>query len=624
MARVAILLPRDDMLEPARLAAEHYHLDLVGIYAVHSSGILAKAEEVIAGGADIIMARGFQATLIRRNTSISLVEIQLTIQEITQLIQKARALSDRPHPKIGLVGFKNMFHSTAGLDGLLDVTLRTWMLETKDEIPAAVEAAKEDGVDVLIGGDVACAAAAELQIPSVFITSGSESLMEACRVAQQMAYALDLEKKNAAELKVVLDYTVSGLIHVDADGRICNLNHTAEQALGTTEAEVRGISIWQLIPSLRDNALDGVLQGGKETDSFRLKIGQTLYWAVASPVEINQKITGIVISLTEEKRFRLYAEEQQRRLKEEGFTAPFTFDTFVPVSPQMREVIDRAQHYARTSSLPIFLLGEFGTEKEELAQCIHNAGAFSEDAFVHFNCSGPDPDRITERLFGTDGLIRKTQGVLFLNEVSHLSDEAQYQLYRTLLGRADSSYGMLPPDPVTPRVIVADTRDPGELVRSGELREDLWYALSVMILRIPPLRKRQEDIPAWADYFFRDLQKRYGRYIHLTRTAQQRLREYSWPGNLAQLRNVCERIMIDSPRRTVDEIFLDGVLTSSEPFQREMADTPAAGAVYQDPKAQRIARLLEEHHGNRKAVAAALDVSVTTLWRYMKKYQIQY
>lgn len=624
MARVAILLPRDEMLDVARQAADHYHLDLLGVYIVHNSEILVRTEEVIQEGADIVMARGYQASQIQRHSSVALVEIQLTSQEIVLLIQKAKKLTNKPHPTIGLVGFGNMFHSTSGLSELLDVDIRTWMLVQREEIPTAVAEAKEYGVDVLIGGDVACSVAAELQMPAVFISSGAESIAEACRVAQHVAYALDLEKKNAAEFKAILDYTVSGLIRVDTEGKIRNLNHTAEQALHTSEAEVRGVSIWQAIPTLQEHALDAILQKKKDTDSMQLKIGQIVFWAVLSPIVIDEIVTGIILSLTEESQFRLFAEDQQRKLKGRGFTAPFTFETFVPHSSLMKSVVEQAQHYARTSNLPILILGEFGTEKEELGQCIHNAGAFSENAFLHFNCDGPDPDLITERLFGKDGLARKTQGVLFLNQISRLSDEAQYQLYRMLIGRADSSYGMLAPNTAPLRVIAADTQDLGALVKAGKFREDLWYALTVMILRIPPLRRRPDDVLAWTDYFLRDLQRRYGRYIHLTKAARDRLTDYHWPGNLAQLRNLCERIMIDSPRRTVDDIFLDGLLEASAPFDRnDETATPVTTIIYQDPKAMRIAQLLEIHHGNRKAVAADLGVSVTTLWRYMKKYQIQ-
>lgn len=624
MAHVAILLPRDDMLETARQMAEQYHLDVIGVYAVHNSDILAKTEEVIADGADIVMARGYQATLIKRNSNITLVEIQLTSQEIVQLVMKAKSLVLKPHPVVGLVGYENMFHSTAGFSEVLDVDLKTWMVEPREEIPGAVEQAKEAGVDVIIGGDVACAVAAELQIPSVFLTSGAESIAEACRVARHVAYALDLEKKNGIELRALLDYTVSGLIHLDTDGKIRYLNHAAEQSLQTTETEVKGVPSRQVIPELKEHALESVLKEKRESESFQLKIGQSVYWTVVSPIKVDEKITGLIMSLTEEHQLRRYAEEQQRRLKGQGFSAPFTFETFVPHSAKITKLADEALHYSKTSNLPILILGEFGTEKEELAQCIHNASAFKESAFLHFNCSGPDPDKISERLFGPDGMVTKTQGVLFLNEVSALSDEAQYQLYRMLIGRADSSFGILHANTAAPRIIAADTHDLGELVRQGEFREDLWYVLTVMILRIPPLRRRPEDILSWSDYFFRELQRRYGRYIHLTKAAEKRMTDYEWPGNLAQLRNVCERIMIDSPRRTVDEIFLDGLLQSSAPFRKDIsAGGPQAAAGYTNPKAARIAQLLELHHGNRKAVAADLGVSVTTLWRYMKKYQIQ-
>ncbi|MPN31150.1 Alginate biosynthesis transcriptional regulatory protein AlgB [bioreactor metagenome] len=171
-------------------------------------------------------------------------------------------------------------------------------------------------------------------------------------------------------------------------------------------------------------------------------------------------------------------------------------------------------------------------------------------------------------------------------------------------------------------MLAADTRDLGELVRAGAFREDLYYALSVMILSIPPLRQRKEDISGWAEFFFQELQQRHGRYVHLIRGAWQRLLDYDWPGNLAQLRSLCERIIVESPRRTVDEFFLDSQLRVYGPVQRQ-EEPHDSSAVYYDPKAARIAQLLRNHHGSRSIVAKELGVSTTTLWRYIKKYGIQ-
>lgn len=625
MARIAILLPRDDMLPAARLMAQRYGLDAMGIHAVHNSDILQRASEMIQAGADIIIARGIQAILLKRNTAVSLVEIQLTNHEMLQLIQKAKRLSGKPRPSVGLVGYRSMFCDIASLTPMLDVELRSYFIEPGEQVSDAVAQAKTDGVDVLIGGDIACAAAAELQLPSVFLVSGPESIAEACRVARHVAYALDQEKRNAAELKAVLDFTVNGLIQVDAQGIIRNLNHSAELALGIAEAQGLGHPISQLLPALDQKALDTVLTQGQELYSLPLKLGSTLFLATLTPVLMEEKVTGAILSITEEHQLELYAAEQRKELFRQGFTAPFTFDTMVARSPQSQLLLERARHCAKFD-LPVLILGEFGTEKEELAQCIHNASIHANNAFVHFNCDGPDPNVATRRLFGDEGLTKKAQSILFLNEVSRLSNEAQYQLYRLMVGRADSSYAT-PPELSAgiPRILAADSREPAELVRTGELREDLYYALSVITLRLSPLRQRPEDVVGWAERFFQELQARHGRYVHLTQGAWQRMTEYPWPGNLAQLRNLCQRIIIEAPRRTVDELFLDGLLRLAAPLERPDKDPdPTPERFYHDPKAVRIADLLQLHHGNRKAVAADMGISVTTLWRYMKKFDIQY
>lgn len=621
MACIAILLPRDDMLQPAHEIAQRYQLDVISIYAVHTSTVLDKAEEVIRAGAEIIIARGIQAMLLKRHTTVSLVEIQLTGQEMALLITKAKNLVNKPCPVVGVVGFKNMFCDISSLNQLLGVRLNTYFVEEHKQMAEAVSQAKADGVDVLIGGDAVCSCAAENQISSVFIASGPESIAEACRVAKYVSYAMDQQKRNAAEFKAILDYTVSGLVQIDTDGMIRNINHSAEQMLSVAAQQAIEHPVWTFLNSLNEQALAPVLSQGQELYSLRLRRNSALFLATVSPVFMDEKVTGAIISITESQQLELYADEQRKELIRQGFTAPFTFDTIIARSPQAQALTEKAKRYAKFNT-PVLILGEFGTEKEELAQCIHNASIYADSAFVHFNCDSSDPSDVEERLLGPQGLAKKAQGILFLNEVSRLSPVAQYRLYCLICGRPNSSFGDLEPRYAPLRVLAADTRNLAALVRSGAFREDLYYALSVITLSIPPLRQRKEDISGWAEYFFQELQQRHGRYVHLVRGAWQRLLDYDWPGNLAQLRNLCERVIVESPRRTVDEAFLGNQLSAYGSVQRQ-ENPHGPAAVYCDPKAARIAQLLYDNHGSRSIVAKELGVSTTTLWRYIKKYGIQ-
>lgn len=132
---------------------------------------------------------------------------------------------------------------------------------------------------------------------------------------------------------------------------------------------------------------------------------------------------------------------------------------------------------------------------------------------------------------------------------------------------------------------------------------------------------RKEDIVGWAELFLGKLQKLHGRYLHLSQGAWQHLQEYEWPGNLAQLYSFLQRLLTESPRRMVDELYLDSQLEIM-PIPESYLSDKMQKTVYCDPRAVKISQILQENSGNRTAAAKALGISTTTLWRYMKKYRI--
>lgn len=630
MAKIAILLPRAEMISSAQEMARRYQLDLMSAVAVKTSAALKTAEEMIEGGADIIIARGIQAMIIKQNTSIPIIEARLTGQEMALLLKEAIQLANSQRPHIAIVGFRNMFCDMTQFSKIFGVRLELFYVDNPGQIPHGAQKAMENGADVLIGGDMVCGCAAANHVPSVFISSTSESVGEACRIAQHMAYAIDQEQSNTAQFKAILDYTVSGIIQVDGEGTVLHMNHAAEQMSGILESTAMGQPIHGLIPALDYGQLQPVLQDGKEIYAAHIHLQETEYSASVTPVLMEEAPAGAIVCIYEGKQMDLYAAKRRSELILQGFLAPYTFETMVARSPQAKALLEQGLHYAKFD-LPVLLLGEFGTEKEELAQCIHNASIYGKTAFVSLNCGGYSQQEAELRLFGRSGedgsvpvpgLVDKAQGILFLNEISQLSLSAQYKVYRLIVRDFNSSYGGLEPSAHSLRLIAADSRDLAALVQEGAFREDLYYALSMMTLHIPPLRQRREDILGWSEYFLRELQNRHSRYLHLTKGAWQLLLDQNWDGNLAQLRNVCERLIVCAPRRNVDEGFLAQLLEQAAPvLSRTSQPTPVA---YQDPKAAHIAHLLKKHGGRRAPVARELNISTTTLWRYIKKYGVEW
>ena len=176
------------------------------------------------------------------------------------------------------------------------------------------------------------------------------------------------------------------------------------------------------------------------------------------------------------------------------------------------------------------------------------------------------------------------------------------------------------PTSTSVRVIASSDVNLISRVEKGEFRSDLYYALTVLSLELLPLRRRRADIMGWVNCKLQEWQERYKRYVHLTQGAQNFLQAYDWPGNLNQIDNVCERIVLLTEKRNIDEVFVRRQLEQVTPKLLPGSDRVV---LYKDQKAVQIAELLRKYNGNRERVAAELGVSKTTLWRYIKKFGIE-
>lgn len=264
-------------------------------------------------------------------------------------------------------------------------------------------------------------------------------------------------------------------------------------------------------------------------------------------------------------------------------------------------------------------------QNEELANAVSQAQA---DAFVTIDCSAWLPETLDNMLFGNytvrkdssvDSYAEMAQdGTLYLSHVEMLPLETQYKLLCLIRGRFLHN-GPSRPVAANVRIIASSTVSLIARVEKGEFRSDLYYALSVLSLEMLPLRRHRGDILGWTAFYLDEWQEKYKRYVHLTQGAQRYLQEYEWPGNLDQLNSVCERLVLLTQKRNIDEVFLRQQLEQIAP--RTLPGTEQI-VLYKDQKAVEIAALLKKHHGNRQQVAAELGVSKTTLWRYLKKYGI--
>lgn len=635
MANIALLAPRQEMLDLARQMLRETGMTLYHMELVTTENAVQRAREVVAGGADIIIARGHQAYLIKQSVAVPVVEIVMTAQEMGLLVLQAKRLLQLPRPLIGIIGYANMFCDMSHFEQMYDIRLNCYFVPgdrpSAEAIEEAVQAAVADHVDIIIGGDICTACARRAGVNSFFLTPMADSIREALHVTRRVAYASDLEKENTAELKTLLDNSFCVLIRLDARGRILILNHVAEVLLGWEPSEIIGKSITEITDAVDGGMLRTVLEQGQEIYSVFIRINQVSLVANFAPIKDRNSVTGAILSCQDVTHVEEMGATAQRELHKNGYAAPFRFGLFDQQSKPFCKMAAAAKVYAQ-SEAPLMLRGEVGCEQEPLAQSIHNEGPRKGGPFVSFCCSALtgagqlrglfghfDPARPELSVKGAAALAHG--GTLFLSDIEYLEPACQARLSHLISKGSLVGEEGLSPALLSVRVIAESTKDLSLLVEKKEFDKALYYLLHTLCLDIPPLRERPEDVRLLSGKYILSACERYNRYITLTNGAKKRLEEYRWDGNILQLRCFCENIVLIAPKRCLDENFLEH--TYHQMYPKVCGEKAEAGQpADRNPEAERIAGLLEKHNGNRGEVAAEMGISTTTLWRRIKKYDI--
>ena len=312
----------------------------------------------------------------------------------------------------------------------------------------------------------------------------------------------------------------------------------------------------------------------------------------------------------------------------------YGFKGIVGQSKGLLRVLDQAARVAQRNAT-VLILGETGTGKELVARAIHQSSQRSSGPFIAINCGAIPRDLVESELFGymrgafTGALTNKSGriesadgGTLFLDEIGELPLEAQVKLLRVLQEGELTKLGASTSAKVDVRVIAATHRNLTAMIEEGTFGEDLYYRLAVVPLTLPPLRERKEDIPELIDALFQRTKERHGLLeVRLSPAVHQRLISYRWPGNVRQLENVLERMLVLSP---TDLITLDDLpeelLPSSANMSQLWSDLPEKGISLEAIERELIGRALEKFAGNQTQAARYLDISRRTLIYRMEKH----
>ena len=588
---------------------------------------------------DAMIVRGATYLDLCRNAlSVPVIELIINGTDIVNmLLQLRQKYGSVP---AAVLGTQNMILGVEKLARQLnvDVTPYCFPENSVPEIRKCVEQAARDGKKVVIGGSTGCRLAEEMGLTSMLISSGREAFWNAISEAKQQAKISIVEREKALSLQTMLDNAYEGLVAIDRNRQISFLNMAAIQILQLSQREQylgKPASTVFSTPTL-----NRIVSAAENTDEI-IEYKNTHLSVKTRSLTMHGAPVGRVVSLLNAAQIQTTEDQLRKKLHYKGHQAKYSFDHLITRSPRMLECIQEAKAYALTDST-IVVVGETGTGKELISQSIHAFSHRAENNFVALNCAALPENLLESELFGyvegaftgaakggKPGLFEIAHnGSIFLDEISEIPLGLQGRLLRVLQEREIMRLGDNRIIPINIRVIAATNKNLEDLVHAGKFRSDLYYRLYVLQLNLPALRERREDIPLLVQGFIRQFQAREGLTtpLELSEADFRLLQDRPWRGNIRELRNFCERLVVlYQPGTSVSDLLAHLLDTSCSPDPEPQVAIPLPGSSHAriDLPYETLRAVLQECRGNQTQAAAKLGISRGTLWRMLKKYQSQ-
>jgi PAS domain S-box-containing protein len=444
----------------------------------------------------------------------------------------------------------------------------------------------------------------------------------------------------------LLDALHDGVYITDGDGKTLKVNRAYERLTGLDSADLIGRPMQELVKDgvISQSASLRVLQEGKPISVMQsLSQGKKLLVSATPILAADRSIRYVVSTvrdMTELLRMKHERDELQQLKQLRSSTARLHAgqrDSLLH-SPLMadQEVSGRVFALARqvaATDVKVLLQGETGVGKTLVAQFIHNASGRAKEPFLALNCGALPENLIEAELFGyapgaftgagpkgKRGLLElANHGTLFLDEIGDLPLPVQVKLLKVIEENRFIPVGALELKEVDVRIISATHHDLKQLVAEGRFRADLYYRLNVVPISIAALRERSEEIPLLLHYYLASCNERYQRQVQLSLEALDLLCDYSWPGNIRELINIVERLVVTSRTEVIEALDLPEEILNLDPQHTDDSRLPLR-KVLENAERTAIRAALQLHKTTRQA-AKALGVSQATVVQKMKRWE---
>lgn len=620
---IAIVAPYSALKNEAMDVVRELGLDIRVDEGDLHEGVRA-ARRAVAAGAQVIISRGGTALLIAEEVDIPVVEIEVSPYDILRCLLNLRDYREI----IGITGFNNIVYGAENMGNALGIKVKQIVIESEKAAPGKIAAEARAGLRLIIGDAISVKQAIKFGMDGKLITSGRESIVRAIEAAKKIVEVRIRERERAELLRIIVDNSRDGIIAVGQNGQITLFNPIAEKIFGISASEAIGANVEDKIPNTQ---LPRILRQGTTEYGELQHVDEKVLVTQRVAIKVNDWAVGAVANFQDVTEVQRLERIVRQKLHTKGLVAKTRLGDIVGESPVIKQLKEKAMKFAAVDA-NLLIVGESGTGKEMLVQAIHNLSSRSQGPFVAINCAALPENLLESELFGYEegaftgakrggkpGMFELAHGgTILLDEIGEMPLKLQARLLRVLQEKEVLRVGGDRIIPIDVRTIAATNRNLMASIRDGLFRDDLYYRLDILKLRMPSLRERIEDIPLLVEFFLQKYLRLNNRVRKIDKQAIALLQEQEWSGNVRELKNAVQRLVILTENTVIGTKETARMIEEIN-FDRQAA-TPVADVPdnLTDVEMQRIVSVLAEEDYNKTKAAKRLGIDRTTLWRKLR------
>lgn len=599
-------------------------------YGKNIKTIINKINSYKKLGKQIIITRGLLSKLLKRRGDFDVVAVNISEFDVLKLMYKYKDFKE----PIGVIECDIYTEKVKKIGELMGLDIHTYVVNRIQDFEGLTNQAINDGMKLLIGSawfDYNHDYMSKIGVKYETIESSEYEVKESVQHAFELYKILFKEKRKNEMLKTILSFSLDGIISIDKSSSIIIFNPVAEKIFKFNEKDIIGKPICEVIPQIK---LTEVLKSKKVELGEVHKVNNTEIVVNRVPMIVNNEVIGAIATFQEVRDIQEVEKKIRYKLAERGLEAKYNFDQIIGKSNKMLKTIEAARIYSKTDAT-ILITGETGTGKEIFAQSIHNASNRKCNPFVAINCSALPRDLLASELFGycegaftgsrkggKQGIFELAhKGTIFLDEIGEIDLSMQSMLLRVLQEKEIMRIGDNKVVPVDVRIIAATNKNLRREVENGKFRADLYYRLNVLNIKIPALRQRKEDIYDLVNGLIKKLNEQLKcKVLKVDNKILKVFNEYRWPGNIRELQNILEKIVVITRCGVAKYENLKFIFEDIQNNSDDVNDNSIYDLTLGEIENRVIEKVLSDENFNKTKAAKRLGIDRGTLSRKLSKY----